>query len=100
MGGPGVVDTSFNPHSLLFSGSCSPDKSSRAATSTFSRVNPNFICNSFKGAEAPNVFMPMAQPPDPGERAQPIVEPCPTDSRAEPSCGTTLARYARGCHPT
>ena len=29
------------------------------AAMTFSEVKPNFFCSSFRGAEAPNVTMPM-----------------------------------------
>jgi len=33
-----------------------------AAATRVSGSKPNFFCNSFKGAEAPNVFMPMIVP--------------------------------------
>jgi len=43
----------LTPGSTYFVLSCS-----LAAATTWSGSNPNFVCNSLSGAEAPNVFMP------------------------------------------
>ena len=43
---PGPVSTHFFPSCCL------------AAATTWSGSNPNFLCNSLSGAEAPKVFMP------------------------------------------
>jgi len=36
-----------------------------AAAATCSGSNPNFLCSSLSGAEAPKVFMPMTRPDRP-----------------------------------
>src|SRR4029434_8940018 len=53
-----------------------------AAVATWSGSNPNFLCNSFSGAEAPNVFMPTMKPEEPTYRSHPSVDACSTATRA------------------
>src|SRR4029453_11130378 len=43
---------------------CLPS-SSRAAAATRTCPNPNFSFSAFRGADAPNVFMPMTRPAPP-----------------------------------
>jgi hypothetical protein len=49
-----------------------PSRSFAAAT-TWSGSNPNFLCSSLRGADAPNVFMPMTRPDVPTYRSHPRV---------------------------
>src|SRR4029434_8612603 len=65
-----------------------------AAVATWWGSNPNLLCNSFNGAEAPNVFMPMTSPVEPTYRSHPKVEPCSTATRAFTFGGNTLSRYS------
>src|SRR5262249_56010484 len=44
---------------------------SLAAATTAPGVKPNFFCNSFSGAEAPNVCMPIMRPVKPTYPSQP-----------------------------
>src|SRR5712692_5843308 len=68
----------------------------RAASTTCSAVNPNFVWSSLRGAEAPNVCIPMTSPPAPTYRLQPKVEACSTPTRAPTAGGSTASRYAAG----
>src|SRR5262249_13723839 len=65
---------------------------SRAAVTTRSGVNPNFVCSAFSGAEAPNVFMPITSPSSPTYARQPKVDACSTATRAVTAAGRTLSR--------
>src|ERR1700750_1476355 len=65
-----------------------------AAVATWSGSNPNFLCNSFNGAEAPNVFMPTMKPVEPTYRSHPKVDACSTAPRAFTLGGSTLSRYS------
>src|SRR6516162_7700856 len=64
---------------------------SLAAATTCSGLNPNFLCSSLSGAEAPNVFMPIMRPSSPVYRSQPKVDACSTATRAFPPGGSTLS---------
>src|SRR6266576_3527071 len=63
-----------------------------AAATTWSGSNPNFLCNSLSGAEAPNVFIPTTYPEAPTYRSHPKVEACSTATRAFTFGGSTLSR--------
>src|SRR5262249_40972623 len=62
-----------------------------AASTTLSRVKPNFFCTSLSGADAPKVFIPMRPTSLLTKRAQPKVEACSTETRAVTSRGSTLS---------
>src|SRR4029434_3158935 len=66
---------------------------SLAASTMRSGMKPNFVCNSFNGAEAPNVFMPIMRPVLPTYRSQPNSDACSTDTRAFSAAGSTSSRY-------
>src|SRR5260370_4883262 len=68
-----------------------------AAATTLSTVKPNFLSNSFNGAEAPKVFMPKRTPSAPVKRSHPKVEACSTETRAVTLGGITLLRYYSLC---
>src|SRR5215471_5374631 len=68
-----------------------------AAPTTASGSNPNFLCSSLRGAEAPKVFMPMTRPELPTYRSQPRMDACSTATRAFTFGGRTLSRYSCDC---
>src|SRR5580704_11398442 len=53
-----------------------------AAEMMASGVKPYFFCNSFSGAEAPKVFIPIRRPDGPTYCPQPNVEACSIETRA------------------
>src|SRR5260370_39153219 len=65
-----------------------------AATTTRSGSKPNFLCSSFSGAEAPNVFIPITWPDVPTYRSHPNVEACSIATPAFRPGGSTLSRYS------
>ena len=65
---------------------------SRAASTTASAVKPNFCCNCFNGADAPNDRMPMLCPVAPTYLDQPNVEASSTETRAVTPGGNTRSR--------
>src|SRR5487761_82026 len=70
--------------------------SSLAVATTRSGMKPNFFCNSFRGADAPKVCIPMERPVGPTYRAQPIVDACSIEMRSDTSGGIALSRYSCG----
>ena len=69
----------------------------RATLTTFSGVNPNLVCSSLSGADAPKVFIPMVSPSEPVYLAQPKVDACSTATRAVTDGGKTLSLYFWSC---
>jgi hypothetical protein len=52
--------------------------------------------SSFRGADAPTVFIPMTRPFAPTSRSHPSVEACSMATRAVTDGGRTLSRYSGG----
>src|ERR1700736_2996018 len=80
----GMIRSNNGPHILYLALAIS----SLAAAITASGVNPNFFCNSLRGADAPKVCMPIRRP---AYRSQPTVDACSTDTRAFTLGGRTLS---------
>src|SRR5260370_3805631 len=68
---------------------------SLAGETTWSGSNPKCFWSSLRGAEAPNVFIPMIRPDVPTYRSHPKVEACSTATRAVTLGGSTVSRYSR-----
>src|SRR5579864_6836400 len=70
---------------------------SRAASTTFSAVNPNFFNRSLIGAEAPKRCIPIILPVGPTYCDQPNVDAASTDTRAFTVGGNTCLLYSSLC---